>query len=114
MSTDEIPSFSSAAQGCNSLSEVRASVDAIDDQIVDLIALRAGYVARAATFKRDRDEGPAPDRVRLVLERVRRRAMAMSLPAEIIEATYRAMIAAFVAWEVTRIGVGRRPSAGSR
>lgn len=90
-------------QRCTSLEEVRACIDEVDDRIVELIAQRGAYVARAACFKTNRRQAPALDRVQLVLERVKRRAEAVGLDVQVAEATYRAMINAFIDWETPQI-----------
>ncbi|MBD3810268.1 MAG: chorismate mutase, partial [Sulfuricurvum sp.] len=36
---------------CHSLAEVRQYIDTLDDQIVELIAARNGYIKQAANFK---------------------------------------------------------------
>ncbi len=37
---------------CNSLEEVRANIDRIDDEIIKLIAERGTYVVQAPVFKK--------------------------------------------------------------
>jgi len=45
------------------LDDVRARIDAVDREIVDLLAARAELVAQVVTFKRDVRDVPAPARV---------------------------------------------------
>jgi len=82
------------------LAEVRANIDRLDDAIVALIAERAMYVKDAARFKRDAFQVAAPARQAEVFARARALAAKHDRGfdglADVIEATYRAMVAAFV------------------
>lgn len=80
---------------CGTLADVRANIDRVDEQIVELLAERAAYVAQAAGFKRDAAEVAAPDRVAQVIAGVRGLALARDLDPELVEAIYRPLIAAF-------------------
>ena len=85
------------------LAEVRTNIDRLDDAIIALIAERAMYVKDAARFKRDAHQVAAPARQAAVFERARRLAEQHDrgferLP-DVVEATYRAMLAAFIANE---------------
>jgi isochorismate pyruvate lyase len=81
---------------CASLAEVRQNIDLVDRQLVALIAERGAYVRQAASFKKSADEVPAPHRVAQVLARVNLLAAEMGADPAVIDATWRAMIAAFI------------------
>jgi isochorismate pyruvate lyase len=81
---------------CASLAEVRQNIDLVDRQLVALIAERSAYVRQAASFKKSADEVPAPQRVAQVLARVNLLAAGMGADPAVIDATWRAMIAAFI------------------
>lgn len=81
---------------CTSLDEIRSHIDTIDRSIVVLIAERAGFVMQAARFKRTTDDVKAPQRVERVISRVRALSQEVGVNPEIVEATYRAMISAFI------------------
>lgn len=81
---------------CESLDEVRIRIDQADRQLVALLAERAQYVHQAARFKRDAQEVQAPQRVQQVLARALAQAREVGAPVAVVEATYRAMIAAFI------------------
>lgn len=100
---------------CNSLEEVRANIDAIDQKIVALIGERAVFVLQAARFKRTVDEVRAASRVEQVVCKVRAAATACGANPEIVEATYRAMITAFIQIEMSEYAAsgGERESAGA-
>jgi isochorismate pyruvate lyase len=85
------------------LGELRERIDRLDEQIVALLARRAACVRDATRFKRDQFQVAAPARQAQVFERVRALAEAQGgafpgLP-QIVESTYRTMVAGFVAAE---------------
>ena len=81
------------------LAEIRAAIDALDDQIVDIIAQRQRLVEAAGRRKVNAAAVPAPERVAQVIGRVRARARESGAEPDVVEATYRAMIGAFVELE---------------
>ncbi len=88
---------------CRDLSEVRANIDRLDDELVRLIAERAMYVKDAARFKRDAYQVSAPARQAEVFNKVQALAQKHNrgfhnLEA-VVDATWRAMVAAFIANE---------------
>ncbi|SSW72101.1 chorismate mutase [Achromobacter agilis] len=90
---------------CATLADVRANIDRLDDDIVRLIAERAMYVKDAARFKRDAFQVSAPARQAQVFEKARRLAerhnQGFANLDQVVDATYRAMVAAFIANEQT-------------
>ena len=85
------------------LGELRGRIDALDERIVALLAQRAQCVRDATRFKRDAFQVAAPARQAEVFGRVRSLAErhAAEFPgfADIAVATYRAMVAGFIAGE---------------
>ncbi len=81
---------------CTSLDEVRSNIDRIDRQLVALIAERGAFVRHAAAFKKTSAEVPAPQRVAQVLAHVRALAGESGADPAVVEATWRAMIGAFI------------------
>ncbi|WP_088143102.1 chorismate mutase [Achromobacter xylosoxidans] len=90
---------------CATLADVRAHIDRLDDEIVRLIAERAMYVKDAARFKRDAFQVSAPARQAQVFEKARllaeRHNQGFANLDQVVDATYRAMVAAFIANEQT-------------
>lgn len=90
---------------CATLADVRANIDRLDDEIVRLIAERAMYVKDAARFKRDAFQVSAPARQAQVFEKARalaqRHNQGFTNLDQVVDATYRAMVAAFIANEQT-------------
>jgi isochorismate pyruvate lyase len=81
---------------CASLAEVRHNIDLLDRQLVTLIAERGGFVRQAAGFKKSASEVPAPQRVAEVLSRVNALAVELGAEPAVVDATWRAMITAFI------------------
>jgi isochorismate pyruvate lyase len=80
----------------NSLADVRENIDRLDQAIIQLMAERAIYVEAAARFKTSRADVEAPKRVEQVIVKVRALAETAELSPVVAEATYRAMIQAFI------------------
>ena len=87
---------------CRSLEEIRAGMDAIDREIVRLIAQRVEYVRAAAKFKTSAENVAAPERVQAVLNTRREWADAAGLDGEVIERLYRDLVAYCVSEEHKR------------
>ncbi|MEC5212904.1 isochorismate pyruvate lyase [Polaromonas sp. CG_9.5] len=84
---------------CESMADVRRNIDALDERIVALIAERSGYVAQAARIKQDARQVHDQARIDFIVERVKAMASEQGAPETVIEATYRAMIDAFIEFE---------------
>jgi isochorismate pyruvate lyase len=87
-----------------SLTEVRARIDAIDADLVRLLADRQALVRAAAAFKVDEHAVRAPARVEQVISKVRERAMEAGLEPAVAESVWRAMIDAFIEVEIAEQG----------
>jgi isochorismate pyruvate lyase len=82
------------------LSELRIEIDALDAELVKLLAARARVVERVAAVKAA-ESLPAfiPERVEEVVARVKALAEAEGVDPALAESVWRAMIAWFVAFE---------------
>ncbi|WP_092008210.1 chorismate mutase [Polaromonas sp. OV174] len=87
------------AKHCNSMAEVRQHIDALDQRIVALMAERSGYMTQAARIKQDVNQVHDQDRIDFIVDRVKAMAREMGAPDAVIEAAYRAMIDASIAFE---------------
>jgi isochorismate pyruvate lyase len=93
---------------CNSLEEVRGAIDALDRQLVHLLAERRGLVLQAGRFKKTDQEVRAPARVEQVIAKVRGLAAAEGIEPDLVEALYRQLIAGFI--ELKRAAHARPPA----
>jgi len=81
------------------LEGVRAAIDRIDSQVVELLSQRTQCVAAAGRLQRRLADVSAPDRVEEVIRNVTTLAKAHGAPESVVEATYRAMITSFIDYE---------------
>lgn len=95
---------------CASLDDVRLHIDRVDRQLLALVAERGAYVRQAARFKRNAGEVAAPQRVAQVIGRLTALAGEIGADPAVVEATWRAMIAAFIAAEQAEHAAMQPPS----
>ncbi len=93
---------------CADMGQVRAQIDRIDAQLVDLIADRFGYVDRAWQIKQaaGTEGAVVPWRIQQVIDKVRAQAQARGLPPEMVEmvgSQWRNMIGWFVQYEEEKL-----------
>ena len=84
------------------LHNIRKEIDAIDGQVIALLAERQRWVEAAGRAKSGQttDAVRAPERVERVIAQVRERAADAGLSPDVAERTYRALIAAFIDHEL--------------
>lgn len=71
----------------------RQRIDALDDQIIDLLIARIGIIREVGQFKFENDiPAVLPDRVIEVRERAAARAAAKGLDADLVRALYTTII----------------------
>ena len=95
---------------CENMAQVRAEIDRIDTELVDLIAERFGYVDRAWQLKSNPEEATVPWRIQEVIDKVESRARERGLPPELAEALWRQMIGWFIQYEEQRLSQGSSDS----
>ena len=85
----------------DTLAEVRQAIDALDSQLIGLLARRQQLVAQAGRLKpkHDAQAVAAPERVAQVLKARREQAAAVGLSPDVAEAVWPAMIDAFTRFE---------------
>ena len=85
---------------CKNLNEVRMHIDKLDNEIVQKIAEREGYVVQAARFKKASSEVKAERRVEEVIAAVREKAVSYGANQDLVEKIYRDMIDGFIQLEM--------------
>lgn len=85
---------------CRDLNEVRNNIDRIDNEIIKLIAERGSFVKQASKFKKDNQDVKAPQRVEIVIQKVKTLANEYGANPDIVEKIYREMIAGFITMEM--------------
>jgi isochorismate pyruvate lyase len=90
----------SATVALMSISDVRAHIDQIDEQIIKLLATRQKLVREAARYKTDEQAVRAPDRRVAMMTRLQELALQHGVSSEVVRRTYDAMIDAFIDLEL--------------
>ena len=88
-----------AAETCTTMAEVRAGIDALDRELVALLARRQGYIEAAARIKPRADLIRDEARIAEVIGKVLREAETAGLSPDIAEPVWRALIEASIAHE---------------
>ena len=86
---------------CESMAQVREHIDALDEQIVALLAQRTRFMTQAARIKQRADQVHDQARIDFIVERVSRQARALGMPESVVQAAYRALIGASIDFEHT-------------
>jgi len=93
---------------CNTLEEARVEIDAVDRDIVKLIAKRNEYIKQIAHFKTSVDEVKAEDRIADVISNVRAQAISLDLSPNLINDLYVRMIDEMVESEISEFKNAQR------
>ena len=90
---------------CETMTHIRAEIDRLDAELVQLFAERAGYIDRAAEIKAEVDlPARITPRVEEVVANVRRHAVTHGLPPDLVEKLWRRLIDWSIAREESRLG----------
>lgn len=81
------------------MDEVRAAIDALDAELMPLMAARAHCIAEAARIKADPEIALVPWRVEQVASHARELAAGHDIDPDLAEALWRAMMDEFIAHE---------------
>jgi isochorismate pyruvate lyase len=88
------------AAECQTMVDVRAGVDALDQRLVELIAKRFGYMDAAARIKQSRDIVRDEARKAEVLQNVRKLADEAGLPEGLTDQIWEKLIESSIAYEL--------------
>ena len=81
-----------APETCTTLQELRDAIDALDVELVTLLAVRQAYIERAAALKQDRNTVRDEARIEDVVMKVLAAAKQAGLSPAIAEAVWRVLI----------------------
>jgi isochorismate pyruvate lyase len=84
---------------CQTMADVRLGVDALDRELVALLAIRQGYMDAAARIKQDRGAVRDEARVEDVVAKVKAAARTAGLSEAIAEPVWRTLIERCIAYE---------------
>ena len=98
---------------CSTMLEVRREVNALD-VLVPLLVERVGYMTQAARIKQDPAQVRDEARIQAIVDRVREQTLAEGGDADVMEAIYRSLMEACIAYEHREFARLREPAtAGS-
>jgi len=80
------------AKSCTTIEEVRAAIDKIDREVMELLALRQEYVHEVVRFKNDEASIVAQDRQDQLYRQRRAWALELNLSPEMIDEVYKTMV----------------------
>ena len=89
-------------EACATMLEVRAGVDALDRELVTLLAIRQRYMDAAARIKPTRDAVHDAARIEDVVAKVKATAVEAGLSEAIAEPVWRELVARCIAYELDR------------
>lgn len=85
---------------CRNMTDIREAIDAIDNQIVALIAKRSDYIKLAAKFKTNERSVRDDERVKAVIDSKIKLAVEYGVSPELVAALYKTMITFFINQEL--------------
>ena len=104
-------------QHCTTMADVRREIDALDDILVPLLVQRTGYMTQAARIKQSDTQVRDAARIQAIVDRVRKGALAQGGQADVLEAIYRGIMEASIAYEhreFARLRAGHASDAGAQ
>ena len=87
---------------CANMAEVRAGVDDVDGQILQLLARRFGYMDAAARIKHDRDTVRDEARKAQVIANARKLALELRIPQDVVADIWETLVEGSIAYEFGR------------
>jgi isochorismate pyruvate lyase len=87
---------------CNDMTQVRAGVDSVDAQLVELLAVRFAYMNAAARIKTDRNAVRDEARKQQVLKNVQDAASGSGIPVEVVADLWERLVEASIAYELDK------------
>jgi isochorismate pyruvate lyase len=106
--TDHPHDFPLAPEDCQTMRQVRAGIDALDGELVALLARRFGYMRAAARIKPSRDAVRDEARKAEVIGNAVALAKAENLPAELVGRLWEQLVEGCIAYELEAWDAARR------
>ncbi|QCB41426.1 chorismate mutase [Sphingomonas sp. PAMC26645] len=85
---------------CTTMTEVRAGVDALDRDVVALLARRFAYMDAAARIKPERGHVRDEDRKTQVIDNARAEAVRLGVPEAVVADLWERLVEASIAYEL--------------
>ncbi len=87
-------------EDCRSMDDVRAGVDALDRDLIRLLAMRFGYMRAAARIKQARAEVRDEERKARVIANAIAEARATGVPTDVVERLWDSLVEGSIAYEL--------------
>ena len=97
---DALPPPAFGPEACRTMADVRAGVDAVDADLVGLLAERFGYMRAAAHIKTERNTVRDEARKRQVIDNAVAEARARGVPTDLVAALWEQLVEASIAYEL--------------
>lgn len=97
-----------AADQCQTMAEVRAGVDALDRELVVMLARRFAYMRAAARIKPDRSMVRDEARKAEVIANARAEAVRLGVPEVLVGEMWEQLVEASIAYELTAFDGGAK------
>ena len=91
-----------APENCRTMLDVRAGVDAIDRELVALLAVRFGFMDAAARIKPERSAVRDEPRKAQVIANAEAAAVAAGMPSGLATTLWETLVEASIAYELTK------------
>ena len=88
---------------CETLQEVRDEIDKVDDGLVELISQRSHLIRQAAAFKNSVEEVKAQTRIDEIIQRVRKKGIALNINPNMLSELFTIMIDEMVETEISEL-----------
>lgn len=85
---------------CRNMTEIRAGIDELDRQVIELLGKRFAYVQAASQFKTSETSVKAPERFKAMLQQRRIWAKEEGLNPDAIERLYKDLVNHFIEEEM--------------
>lgn len=89
-------------EDCQTMTDVRAGVDALDRHIVALLATRFGFMRAAARIKQDRGAVRDEARKAQVIANAKAEAVGLGVPPEVVGDIWERLVEGSIAYEFDR------------
>ncbi|MEO7679475.1 MAG: chorismate mutase [Sphingomonas sp.] len=94
-------------EDCQTMADVRAGVDALDDQLVSLLGVRVRFMEAAARIKPDRAAVRDEPRKAFVIAHARQVAAREGVPPDLVGELYETLVEGCIAYEFDRFDATR-------
>lgn len=100
MTASADPANRHAPENCQTMADVRSGVDALDRELVELLARRFGYMRAAARIKPSRDQVRDEARKAEVIAAAQKAAVELGVPETLVAEFWEELVETSIAYEM--------------